>query len=215
MDAHTEPAQPATEPTLEEQCRYLVGKLKSSNAARRLRAARALCEAPAVAVPLLVAALDETTDEHREAILATLALLGRRGRAAIPAVEKLCEDERLGKAARAALESLRRGVRIDRETLLNAAFYFMMAVMLALGVAKEAIEWAEVWANLHGPGRAIAFAWGGIGGIAGYFAGANVPVGKVAWKAAKVVAVVGIYFGALVGRLVGELLAPLVAALGG
>jgi hypothetical protein len=206
----------ATEPTPEEQGRYLVEKLKSRNPARRLRAARALCEAPFPVVPLLVAALEGgTTAEHKEAVLATLGLLGRRARAAAPCVEKLCGDERLGEAARAALAALRRGARPDRELLLNVGFYSAMAVVLALGAAREALGWVEVWGNLQGPGRAIALAWGGLGGVAGYYAGANLPRRKLAWKGAKALGVAGVYFGALLGRRTAELLAPLLAALGG
>jgi hypothetical protein len=215
MDQDTPVAPPADEPSQEEQCQRLIDRLKSRDPSRRLRAAHALRDAPFPVVPPLVAALDGTTPEHKEAILATFGLLGRRARSAIPCVEKLCEDELHGETARALLPRLRRRINLDRETLLRLGLYAAVAVMVSLGVAKEAGEWVEVWGNLHGPGRAIALAWGMLGGVAGYVAGANLPLRGMAWKGAKILGVAGIYFGALLGRVVGELVAPLVSALGG
>jgi hypothetical protein len=219
MNARTESDQPvpdpASEPTLEEQCRYLVERLKSRNPARRLRAARTLRDAPFPVVPLLVESLAEATPEHKEAVLATLGMLGRRARAAIPCVEELCEDEQLGGTARATLLLLRRRAPLDREAILRVACAVSIALLVALGVTKELGEWAGVWGDLQGPGRSIALGWGLIGGVGGYFAGARIPARGMAWKGAKILGVAGIYLGAVLGRLVGEVLAPLVAALGG
>ncbi|MFO0845026.1 MAG: hypothetical protein U0797_21990 [Gemmataceae bacterium] len=86
---------------------------------------------------------------------------------------------------------------------------------MSLGAVRELAEWAETWGELNGPGRTVALGWGLIGGIGGFFAGANLPAPGMAWKGAKLLGVAGVFLGAMLGRMVGELLAPLGSALGG
>src|SRR5205085_2699068 len=111
----------APELTPEEYHRLLIAKLTTRDTRKRLAAARALAAADPPAVPLLVAALADSTPEHKEAILSTLALMGWRARSAASAIEKLCDDEQLGAAAQEALRQIRRWGRIDREKLLERA----------------------------------------------------------------------------------------------
>src|SRR5262245_1870107 len=84
------------EPSPEEVWRHLIEKLQTRDPARRLGIARTLAQFGPPVVPLLVAELEAAPPEQQEAILSTLALLGRNARAAIPAVEKLCDDEHVG-----------------------------------------------------------------------------------------------------------------------
>jgi hypothetical protein len=202
-------------PSEEDTWRQLIENLKTGDPSRRLTAARELSAFGTVIVPYLVAALDDTTPEHREAILSTLGLLGRRARAAIPAVEKLCEDEQVGPAAREILSRIRRRFHFDRDRCLEIALIAAVIILVSLTVAKEAGEWVEVWSRLQGAGRAIALAWGFLGGVAGYVLGAGLGRHGMAWKGAKALGVLGTAAGAILGRCAGEWLAPLLAALGG
>src|SRR5581483_2662541 len=93
----------APEPSPEEEWRLLVEELKTRDPNRRLHIAQAFSEIGTAAVPFLVAGLEGASPKHQEAILSTLGLLGRQARAAIPAIEKLREDEQVGPAAREAI----------------------------------------------------------------------------------------------------------------
>jgi len=202
-------------PSEEALWRQRIEDLKTADPARRLDAARELSAVGASVVPLLVAALADATAQHREAILSTLGLLGWAARGALPAVEKLCDDEQVGAAAREALTRIRRWFHYDRDRLLEIAFLAAVVVIVSLSIIKEVGEWVEVWSRLQGAGRAIALGWGLIGGLAGYVVGANLGRPGLAWKGAKALAILGTAIGAILGRCAGEWLAPLLAALGG
>src|SRR5262249_31658401 len=150
-------------PQDEDIWRQRIEDLKTGDPTRRL-AAPELSAVGTTVVLHLVAALDETTPEHREAILSTLGLLGRRARSATPAVDKLCDDEQVGPTAREVLRRIRRWFQIDRDRCLEVALIAAVVVIVSLTVAKEVGEWVEVWSRLQGSGRAIALGWGLIGG---------------------------------------------------
>jgi hypothetical protein len=207
------PDEPPPEPTVEKRSRLLIARLTTRDPRKRLAAARELSEAGSAVVPLLVEALADSASEHKEALLSTLGMMGWRARAAVAAIEKLCEDEQVGEAAREALRQIRRWP-IDRRRALEIATLGAVAVVAVLGLVGEALDWIEAWSDLRGPGRAVALGWGLIGGVAGYALGAGVRRCGMQWQWAKACGLLGVVLGAVVGRRVAELLAPLLAALG-
>jgi hypothetical protein len=200
-----------------DELRELIGKLQSRDTACRLAVARCLQEVGAPAVPLLLAALEEAEPAVREAILATLGLIGPAAREAISTLERIAEeDETLSEAAARALSQIRYRRSFDGKRFLIVGLAWLGFLLALAAVASDLGAWAGLFAQAEGAARSIALVWAFLGAVVGMLfcvhGGAD---RSTTGKTVRYVSVAGAFAGAFLGRWVGTIVDALIRSLAG
>jgi hypothetical protein len=202
-------------PVAEPIVTALVTALADRDAFVRLAAAQALQGIGAEAVPALIRAWGGADADYRNALAATVGMLGPCAKQAIPLLTKALEDGALRQSAADALARIRGGRLIAWDRALERTGPWVFAAVAVLALGNEVLSWIGVFSRAEGLALRIAVAWAVVGAGLGAMVGVSLRLRRGVRLGIKALGIGGAYAGLVVGGLVGPVVEPLVRVLGG